>query len=1216
MPISSHAVNPVRPPVGDTPPPVVVQPVRRHPRDTATQDTSRTSGDHELAAYYRLALRQSTGGYDDKKINVQPIPAHSTFGQWWTQLGRAFKSPDVQQWLKEVGVMPDSIKINPHSGRITYTLYRHLDPRQTVRTVGQDDPRWAAVSAPIMAAGRVIAGDYQFSTFAPALSEDSSSAPLWLVQRFYRDPGRTTAQVEQSPSFPDLPMAYFEALHAARSEDELQAQKALLADIRTRHTAANVLDYLHERLKSGTETAEEIANYLQRTPLLLDPDSTSAAALGNSASVTLKHYLEDSGLDLPATAHQVQGLIDALRRPPRNAPTHGDYGGALSWPQGLDKTSERQLQADLHYGKFGQLDVSGYKNVLEYLLHHHAFAPSQFKHPRTLIDALVRSPKGVALGKAIQASFEARAVKGSATDWLMAALSLDHQTPRETQRYWVAGFPLTANNHAAKTATTLVDELVAHLVNKGTSSSPEKARLRAHLMLSTRAPEWLVKDIPDGVTFGSHSWVSFATAVGRIEAQAPGATANMTYGQIMLDAETPPVHAHERQVEYLAQEQALRTWASVNGMGTPQTEPQMAAVRTAYDAQMRELKAASQAQAEPMPNARELALERLKKALPHLSPALFDNKCITLSPENEHLPGPYSVLDLYLDERALTSTPADSRWVSSSDEVTISAVLPALKTLPAISTTFKPAIKRYFEQVEKSSATQVKHLISKLPLADRQHLEYGKLTVVKEMQVVHEAFSKIKSTRPVSESKNLLVKTELHGQVHTYEIDLKHNSIKRRDDLGNFRVGVHEDNTGREFPQVVPPGPYRAGLTDEEPSINAVPNSFSSERTAYIADAVVQALDIDTLKKEAEALTTFDTEVPFYKKATEFMLNLIPLRSAIKNFAAGNIGDGIVDLTFDAFGFAMGLGAAAKGGKALHSGVSAFARAGQALKIVGRATLGALNPLSGLDDLARGVVTVGRRAVTGARNGFKHLHGALTKVDPVALAKQPNIAQGTLKGATAAQDVSLFAKFDDATGNWHAIDMKTRQPYGRPLENFRPDEVSSDILSHNVQALFAKQGSPVQVCYDNAVMVAAAHNTLPLKTRTTLLANLKGQPSNYTPRYKELMGITADSTSGVFDPSKITESGIINFVSKGEDGRMVHTAYIHKTGDNQLFIYNVNQPVLDGQLVKTTETVRQCGGGLVHSLDNDGLQKFLDKGYEYAFTPNSIINANVQRLGA
>lgn len=145
------------------------------------------------------------------------------------------------------------------------------------------------------------------------------------------------------------------------------------------------------------------------------------------------------------------------------------------------------------------------------------------------------------------------------------------------------------------------------------------------------------------------------------------------------------------------------------------------------------------------------------------------------------------------------------------------------------------------------------------------------------------------------------------------------------------------------------------------------------------------------------------------------------------------------------------------------------------------------------------------------------------------------------------------------------------------------------------------------------MFVGQADNALPWKTRQTVLGSLntsRGSTSNYTQRYKDLMGVSPGTTKSVFNPADIKESGIINFVSRNENGRMVHTAYIQKTSDNRLFIYSTNQAELDLAMYRATGRIETSAGALVSNLDNDGLQSFLNNGYDFVFTPNSTLNAN------
>lgn len=132
------------------------------------------------------------------------------------------------------------------------------------------------------------------------------------------------------------------------------------------------------------------------------------------------------------------------------------------------------------------------------------------------------------------------------------------------------------------------------------------APLAVFVLLSRKAPELLVKNIPEEVKFGSHTWVSFSTAVARIEAQAPGSTSKMTFAQVMTRAEQIPLYPQEKLVEQLAQSDALKDWGIVNGIldvngEDVYTGAQMDEVRNAFNKQVAELSAASTTLATQMP---------------------------------------------------------------------------------------------------------------------------------------------------------------------------------------------------------------------------------------------------------------------------------------------------------------------------------------------------------------------------------------------------------------------------------------------------------------------------------------------------------------------------------------------------------------------------------------------------------------------------------------
>ncbi len=1042
----------------------IPQPQPRQKRDLSatgeteeTRSTSRAEGDHELGAMYHAQLSPPSG---DRETNRElwPIPPHSTFGQWWEQLRSAFQSADVAQWLRDKGIDTSSITLDPRSGEISFTLTRRLDPQQKRHTVGQDDSHWAAISGPVLHAARVI---NPHAPFKPPANSLNNPVPAWLIGRFYQEPTAPRNRSDdpgRDRSFKPLDPHTCAELVRSRSENALQEHRAALRDIHDRHTAIDLLRHLATTAEDGPDFSEKLRDTLRE--IITQDTRVPYAPVSNDKwnGGSLGQFLQDRGWDIPTDREQLLNLANALSTVQPQSPTHGNLVGALAW---LDPGSLEALRKSIRAWKFANITLSPFRKVLEYLLDGRPISADEQHNPRRLIATLLDSPRGQALGKAIRDTFEARDVKGSATDWLLAALTVG-TTPDDRGETNVEGYQLFAAHNANKSASAIIKGIEGYLLATGSAASPEIAAVRAHLALALRAPEFLVRDIPEQVAVGTHSWVSFATAVARIEAKAPGATATMSYAQVMLQASIAPISDEERQVEYAAQNQAIKNWGTAAGMGYPTTDKQVADVRQAFDTQVKELAEAAATPDIELPMTRTIALEQLKKALPDMDPQLFEKNVIRSQPSNRFYPGPYSILDLFIDGRGLHQAPdsADDwgtwgrgfvkgitlgqvdippdgkpgTWVSSTDAIPVNEVLAAIKHLPRPQKIFDEAFTNYAGAVKKTTAAHLKYLVSRLPMEDRKNLEFGKITIRKEIEYHRD-------DRRAAEGV-LLVETERNGNVMTYEIDRLKGTITRRPDATYKerppRDGLYP-SPGKRYDRVKPAGEHPAGITRENTGASGVPNSFSSARTQYIVDTVIDDMQLPAVKKYAQGATTFDTELPTYKIVEQIALNLIPLRSAIQNFKDGKVLDGVVDLAFDIFGFAVGLGAAAKGAKGAFAGASMLSKIGQVGKVVGRATVGALNPLSGVDDLVRGVAR-GVRSVAGAAyRGVKQLRGSYRNVNLLELAQRPDIAEGTFKAVNSAHSGKALAQYDEARGKWYAFDLQTKQAYGKPLEHFVAD---------------------------------------------------------------------------------------------------------------------------------------------------------------------------------
>lgn len=313
---------------------------------------------------------------------------------------------------------------------------------------------------------------------------------------------------------------------------------------------------------------------------------------------------------------------------------------------------------------------------------------------------------------------------------------------------------------------------------------------------------------------------------------------------------------------------------------------------------------------------------------------------------------------------------------------------------------FNEDFRNYADAVKKITGAQLKLLISKLPLEDRQNLEFGEIAVRREIDYDS-------PDQPLrTEAGVLLVETRrtVNGRVSvmTYAIDRLQGTVTRRPGKvykENRRTEGWYPARGKRYDRIKPEGQYPAGITDESQAGSGAPKSVASARTQYLVDAMIMDMELPAVGAYARGTTTYQTEHATYEAIGEAILGLIPFRSAIKNFSEGKTADGAVDLAFDIFGFLVGVGTAAKAAKGALAGASALSKAAQVLKILGRATIGALNPLGGIDDLALGAAR-GVKFVAGkAHKGVNYLRGSYRSLNLLELAKKGRYRGRNIQGA-------------------------------------------------------------------------------------------------------------------------------------------------------------------------------------------------------------------------
>lgn len=787
-------------------------------------------------------------------------------------------------------------------------------------------------------------------------------------------------------------------------------------------------------------TAEAVLAALTKTVMAVHADSSYSNTAGSQ--VDLATFIRSLGLPLPTDHFSLSGLGTAVAHRAMEHPL-GNLGGALSWPVPLSVDEQRRLQG------FVQKEAAGGvgKGILERLYHPLSLSAETLGDPAKLLDTLLDSPQAQALGKTLQVQMQGVANDSSQTDYLLAAinLELDPESMTSPDRNKVAGFDLSGPALIGKPTTTLMLQLAEHLVRQG-KTSPQMAHAAVKLLLASRAPAWLVKNIPQSVTYGSLAWVNLAIAATTIEAQTPGKVANMTYAQVMLEARN--VEVADPAITQRAQLEALVDWGVANGVLSRKSDhlysaDELNALTEQFNARKQQMTVASEALDRELPSRKELALAKLKERFGDLG-SLFEEKLIDVKRRvrwlddgkgfNSDASNPHSMLDVAMMELE----DPDAVFFSQDSRIPIDA-LNANRTFGVVAT-FNRQFDQAISDKKAAIATYIKQLVAQLPVEDRQHLEQGQLQLFQTSSYTQGTGVSSRVDHPKQEK--LLIKVTHKGASRAYEIDFNQGRIKQ---THPWKVGEKKTKVANDVTVTKSFDPAGSeSLRTANPSSNQAPHdSFSSTRTHVLAQAFVKHLDLDNpaIKAQARGLTTQDKHDNKIEAVTEFALNLVPFRSAIVNFQKGNYAEGALDLALDVFGFlTAGAGAASKVIKVAGSGLSTASKLLRAAKVIGSATIGALNPLSGLGDLLVGGSRFAAKGIGFVTSkGIEYVNSLRGATGSYDLLKTISKEHGpTLIGAYKVGDVETQGLAVLRNDQWFKYDHVLKKPYGPPIADFSP----------------------------------------------------------------------------------------------------------------------------------------------------------------------------------
>lgn len=893
---------------------------------------------------------------------------------------------------------------------------------------------------------------------------------------------RITDPWQQPDTLEDLEQAsslrpHFDGANALWARTELlldrlthqDGRQALSQQLEDRKNWQYLAKQLNQAGQSLAENASQrdVSAALKKAPMNLSPGSAQYLPfiLEPGKSVSLEAFISENGLPQPKTRAELLALAQTAAARAQQHP-FGNFGGGLSWPIPLS-LSEQQTLRDAAIEHATQHPDSPQESpalgVLDYLNRRRPLSATLLEDPLKVLEALVSSADGQALGLAMQTHLNGISTPTSVNDYTLAAinLALDPESLAAPRRNWVAGYNLADKKHWGKPLSAVVESLSQHLIDTQ-RASPALAKAGAYLLLMRAAPQLLVKDIPQSVVYGSVAWANLCIAVAAIEAQSPGRVATMTFAEVMITAANLPAAPTPAQTAVVLDWAVAKNVLPAKDDGL-YTQDDIDTAQAAFNHQQEKLQEASSLLDTPVPNRVQMAEALLKKEFGEnvsLDDKIFAKKPQGLPPR----PGkPYSMREIVMEGVVM-----DDRWaiIKGTQGVDFDAFVaftqrPESDIQQAFDKAFATATANH-KSVKKLS---IVNALSNLPPDDQKNLSHGKLNYYQEKSYkIGTLGNTLFHTSP-----KILVTAENNGTFSKYEFDTEKGVINK---LGSTAVSSKPEKFHNEviqleefFPDVNKSkavegvwtfASFFPGLSnirwldkddfkrnphdDTQPATTAEPYMFTNPRAAHIADSVVKALDLDNpdLKNAAAGTTSSEHRAGQTRALREFFLDLIPFRSSIVNFMEGNYSEGITDVAFDIFGFiTAGIGAAAKAGKVLGQAGSALSKALKVTKIMVPALLKELNPFDGVDDLIIGAGKVAYEGVEAARNGLRTLKGTANR-DALLAANKHYDAAAT--GSIKVGDTSMIGNAVKHNGHWYAFNADSLKPYGPPLVDFNPTD--------------------------------------------------------------------------------------------------------------------------------------------------------------------------------
>ncbi|WP_124425125.1 hypothetical protein [Pseudomonas orientalis] len=969
----------------------------------------------------------------------------------------AFKSEGFSAWAKKQGLDTRYLTLIPARGEIK----GYVDGRPKTFYLS-DDSGWSDVSRTLLAIGRVFAPEHGQAVQYPGSGQGGVS--MTLVAQFYKEPdlfdgAQASVRFKQ---FKDHPGFNLDERHlSTHSDAALAAHRQALGDEANRHRLMSALNALVDDADGRVD--------LERINVPIDPRS-ALFDREPSKAVSLAQMLKLEGYKMPANSAQAHALASALSFDLAHRAPGVNAGGVRYIGRGLSSTSLRkmgklvkaQIPSSTAPGTAGAPGTGSLLNRLINLLRDN-LRNAIADYPATALDQLIRTPEAQRLGKLIQEEFKIIDTPTSAIESLGVALvheldpglALKLDPDLVKTQFVLSGYNLYSADNAGASSAEIVRRFTAHLAGK---IGNEGAAVAAQLLLSVAAPEFLVKNIPPNLVYGSHTWTNFCKQVSRIEQQVPGAAANMTFSQVMAFGNTPPISiAGEDQLNFAARDPII-AWGIANRVidaSPTQTYSvaQVGLVQQIFNKQQKELRWASNAMQTPPTTRRELALAELKRVFPQVDPTLEVMQQASVKHK------PISLLDIYM-----TGPIQPDYWLSKDEQrFPYERLKSRLSELvPDINKVFATKFQEYRKVQESAWAIQFKYQLSLLPMADRVRISQSDVSFfevsrayIKNGPCTSGLFTPSECLPPAPTAQELEALKGRHGllmkvvapdgTVSAYSYFPAEGKIIKEDGFPGGRIDLDDRSYfGGKSEGYIPGLPHtyaQYGVTDktrDSPAPDGKKQSdYFSDKSGALAHLAggYFTKDYSALQKEAAGVTEIEKGRAYDENLKGFFLSLVPFYDGIQDAIKGDVGGAVFNLGFDILGFVIpGANAARKAAKA-GKGVLNIIKNGVA------AGIGASVGYTDSVDITKNLNKSARAGYKDVKYLAEHGHEVLSRLrghygsyDVTKIYKEGDVVKGFFH---AAEDnvwqpaVAIFKK-----GAWYAYNVVTKTPFGVQLAQF------------------------------------------------------------------------------------------------------------------------------------------------------------------------------------